>query len=48
MVLYTIKTLLSIKDILKTFPSCGIDNYIKLLQGQCSRKTTVKQLGKME
>ena len=29
MVLYTIKNLLPIKDILKTLPSSGINNYIK-------------------
>ena len=49
MVLYTIKNLLLIKDILlKTLPSSGIHNYIKILQRQCSRKTAVKELGKME
>ena len=47
MVLYTIKNLLPIKDILKTLPSNGINNYIKILQRQCSRKTAVKELGKM-
>ena len=30
MVLYTIKNLLPIKDILKTLPSSGINNYIKI------------------
>ena len=30
MVLYTIKTLLPVKDILKTLPSSGINNYIKI------------------
>ena len=52
MVLYTIKNLLLIKDshpmLLKTLPSSGIHNYIKILQRQCSRKTAVKELGKME
>ena len=48
MVLYTIKNVLLIKDILKTLPSSGIHNYIKILQGQYSRKTAVKELGKME
>ena len=48
MVLYTIKNLLPIKDILKTLPSIGINNYIKILQRQCSRKTAVKKLGKMK
>ena len=38
MVLYTIKNLLPIKDILKTLPSSGINNYIKILQRRCSRK----------
>ena len=28
--------------------SSGIHNYIKILQRQCSRKTAVKELGKME
>ena len=48
MVLYTIKKLLLIKDILKTLPSSSINNYIKILQRQRSRKTMVKGLGKME
>ena len=48
MVLYTIKNLLPIKDILKTLPSSGINNYIKTYQRQRSRKTTVKELDKME
>ena len=30
MVLYTMKNLLPIKDILKTPPSIGINNYIKI------------------
>ena len=42
LVLYTIKNLLLIKDILKTHPSSGINNYIKYLQRQRSRKTLVK------
>ena len=44
MVLYTVKNLLSIKDILKTLPSSGINNYIKILQRQRSRKTAVKEM----
>ena len=48
MVLYTIKSLLPITDILKTLPSSGINKYIKILQRQCSRKTAAKELGKME
>ena len=48
MVLYTIKNLLPIKDILKTLPSSGISNYIKIVQRQRSRKTAVKGLGKTE
>ena len=40
--------LLPIKDILKTFPFTGINNYIKIYQRQRSRKTAVKELGKME
>ena len=48
MVLYAIKNLLLIKDILKTFQYSGIDNYIKLLQRQRSRKTAVKKFITME
>ena len=48
MVLYTIKNTLPIKDILKTLPSSATNNYIKILQRQHSRKTAVKELGKME
>ena len=48
MVLYTIKNLLPIKDILRTLPSSGISNYIKIVQRQRSRKTAVKGLGKTE
>ena len=48
MVLYTIKNLLPIKDILKTLQSSGISNYIKIVQRQRSRKTAVKGLGKTE
>ena len=48
MVLYTIKNLLPIKDILKTLPSSGINSYIKILQRQCSRKTAVTELSKLE
>ena len=48
MVLYTIKNLLPLKDILKTLPSSGINNYIKILQRQCSRKTAVKELCTMK
>ena len=48
MVLYTIKNLFPIKVILKTLPSSGINNYIKIEQRQRSRKTTVKELDKME
>ena len=48
MVLYTIKNLLPIKDILKTLPSTGINNYIKIQQRQRSRKTGMKELGKMK
>ena len=48
MVLYTIKNSLPIKDISKTFPSSGINNYIKISQRQRSRKAAVKELGKME
>ena len=44
MVLYTIKNLLLIKDILKTLTSSGIHNYIKILQRQCSRKTAMLYL----
>ena len=48
MVLYTIKNLLPIKDILKALPSSSINNYIKILQRRRSRKTMVKELDKME
>ena len=48
MVLYTIKNLLPIKDILKTLLSSEINNNIKILQRQRSRKTVVKELDKME
>ena len=48
MVLYTIKNFLPIKDILKTLPSSGINNNVKILQRQPSRKTAVKELNKME
>ena len=46
MVLYTIKNLLPVKDVLKTLPSSGINKYIKILQRQRSRKMAVKVLGK--
>ena len=42
MVPYTIKNLLPIKDILKTLPSSDINNYMKILQRQRSRKTVVE------
>ena len=45
--LHTIKNLLPVKDILKTLPFSGINNYIKILQSQHSKKTVVKELGKM-
>ena len=48
MVLYITKNLLHLKDVLKTLPSSGINNYINILQRQRSRKTEVKELGKME
>ena len=44
----SVKSLLPIKDILKTLPSSGIDNYIKIYQRKRSRKTGVKKFGKME
>ena len=47
MVLYTIKNLLPITDILKTLPSSGINNYIQILKRQCEG-TAVKEFGKME
>ena len=47
MVLYTIKNLLLIKDVLKTLPSSGINNYINILQRQRSSRTAVKEFGKM-
>ena len=48
MVLYTIKNLLPIKDTFKALPSSGINNYLEILQRQCSSKTAVKELGKMK
>ena len=48
MVLYTIKNLLPVKDILKTLPCSDIDNYIKIQQRQRARKTAVEELEKME
>ena len=48
MVLYTIKSLLPVKDTLDTLPSIFINNYIKIFQRQCSRETAVKELGKIE
>ena len=48
MVLYTMKNLLPIKDILKILPSSGINNYVIILQKQRSRKKAVKELGKIE
>ena len=48
MVLYTIKNLLPIKDILKILPSSGINNYVIILQRQHSSKAAVKELGKIE
>ena len=48
MVLYAVKNLLPIKNILKAVHSSGINNYIKILERQCSRKTAVKELGTME
>ena len=48
MVLYTIKNLLPIKDILKTLLSSVINNYIKILQRQRSRKIVVKEHDKIE
>ena len=45
MVLYTIKNLLPIKDILKTLPSSGITNYIKILQRQRSSGEGTRQNG---
>ena len=48
MVLHTMKNLLPVKDILKALPSSGINNYIEIFQRQRSRKTMVKEHGKME
>ena len=48
MVLHTMKNLLPIKDILKALPFSGINNYIEIFQRQRSRKTMVKEHGKME
>ena len=43
-ILWNNKDILPIKDILKTLPSSGINNYIKILQRQRSRKTAVKEM----
>ena len=49
MILYTIKILLPIKDMLKTLLPSGINNYIKIQQRQPPRKTAVvKEFCKME
>ena len=48
MVLYVIKSLLPIKDRLKTLPSSGINNYIRIQRRQRSRKAAMKELGKMQ
>ena len=48
MILYTIKNLLPRKDTLKSLPSNNINNYIKILQRQRSRKTMVNEIGKLE
>ena len=48
MVHYTTKNLLPMKDILKTLPSGGVKNYIKIFHRQHSRKTSVKEFSKME
>ena len=42
MVLYTIKNLLPIKDVLKTLSFSSISNYVKNFQRQFSRRTPVK------
>ena len=42
------KNLLPIKDILKTLPCSGVNKYIKILERQRSRKTAVKEHGKMK
>ena len=38
MVLYTIKNLLPMKDILKTLASCGFNNYIKICKDSVLEK----------
>ena len=49
MIVYTIEILLPIKDILKTLPPNGNNNYIKIQQGQPPRKiAVVKEFCKME
>ena len=48
MVLHTIKNVLPMKVILKALLCSSIDKHIKILQIQLSRKTVVKELGKME
>ena len=38
MVLYTVKNLLPIKDILKVLPSSGVNNYIKICKDSVLEK----------
>ena len=46
MVLYTIKNLLPVKDILKTLSSSGINNYIKMQKDKVSEKQQGRSLTK--
>ena len=48
MILYTVKNLLLIKDILKALPPSGINCYFKIWKNSIPKKPAVKELGKMK
>ena len=48
MVLYTIKNLLPIKDILETLPSSGINNYIEICKYKILEKQQCKNSAKSD
>ena len=48
MVLYTIKSLLPVKDILKTLPSSGSNKYIKIFAKTAFQKNIGEGTQKME
>ena len=47
MVLYTIKSLLPIKDMLKTLPSIGINKYIKMRENNALENRLLSDFTKM-